>query len=96
MSNKSILVIDTPESCRACKLRYDNYGICEVCILADDRVDHFCETNTKPEWCSLSPIPERKCLRQYADNTALNMKSMLAYQYTQGWNDCIYKLMEEN
>jgi len=55
--SKSILVLDTPESCRKCKLRYDSYGQCEVCILADDVVDEFYETNTKPDWCPLSPLP---------------------------------------
>lgn len=52
--NKSILVLDTPNSCRQCKLRYDSYGQCEVCILADDVVEHFYETDTSPDWCPLS------------------------------------------
>ena len=50
----------------------------------------------RPEWCPISPIPERKKLRQYADNTALNMESMLEYKYTQGWNDFRNKIFDVN
>ena len=46
--------------------------------------------------CPLSPIPERINLRQYTDNTALNLGGIMAYQYAQGWNDCIEEIKERN
>lgn len=90
-SNKSILIIDTPKNCTDCTFceHLDEGWL--YCSLKDKTARAF----DRPDWCPLSLIPERKNLRQYVDNTALNIESMLAYQYAQGWNDCIDKLMEE-
>lgn len=89
--SKSVLIVDTPKNCdecRFCKHEYP-YPYCRITIKSIN------DLNTIQDWCPLSLIPERKILRQYADNTALNMESIMAYQYAQGWNDCIYELMEE-
>ena len=91
MSNKSILVIDTPNSCEECIL-FSGYS-CNAYI---KQISCKTKSGKKPYWCPLSPIPERKTLRQYTDNTALNMESMLAYQYAQGWNDFRDKILEGN
>lgn len=37
---KSILILDTSDNCIKCK---DMNGQCEVCILADDIIEHFYE-----------------------------------------------------
>lgn len=93
--DKVILIIDKPENCYDCKLQYDCYccGMTNTGFFDKDNFDP-CE-DILPN-CPLSPIPERKKLRQYADNTAFNIESMLAYQYSQGWNDCIEEIKEKN
>lgn len=91
--SKSILVIDTPASCSRCKLRYDSYGQCEVCIVVDDVVDQFYETNTKPEWCPLPLAPERKDLTKYTIcSTGSGVERAIRYAYDHGYNDCLYDL----
>ena len=85
--SKSVLIIDTPESCRDCDLKFtDEYS--DYCPYKKTDVFTYVHTNTKPDWCPLSPLPERINLCKYADNAALNMDGILAYQYAQGWNDC--------
>lgn len=63
--SKSMLIIDTPANCRSCKLKYDSYGQCDVCIVTDEVVDDFYKKNEKPSWCPLSPLPELKDLTKY-------------------------------
>ena len=92
--SKSMLVIDTPTSCRRCKLRYDSYGQCEVCIVADEIVDQFYETNTKPEWCPLPSVPERKDLKQYVMRNN-GLEDVLHYNYDQGYNSCLDEIWGE-
>lgn len=92
--SKSVLVIDTPESCRNCRVKYDSYGECDICAGKDLIVDNYVETNTKPDWCPLSPLPDRKDLKQYVDNTACDISSVLAYQYAQGWNSFREELLK--
>lgn len=89
-TNKSVLVIDTPESCRTCKFRYDNYGCCEMCILIDDEVDYFYISKTRPEWCPLSPLPPHKDISQYVQRgDAKSMTHMMASIYASGYNECL-------
>lgn len=84
--SKSILVIDTPESCEECIL-YSGYS----CYAYTKPIP--CK-KPRPDWCPLSPLPERKNLRQYVDNTACDIGSMMAYQYTQGYNSCIDEILK--
>lgn len=95
MNNKSILVIDTPESCDKCPLFHGYYSDM-TCGGNSKTINYPYPKDFRQTWCPLSPIPERKKLRQYTDNTAFNIESMLAYQYSQGWNDCIEEIMEES
>lgn len=84
--SKSVLVTDTPESCRDCDLKFtDEYS--DYCPYKKTDVFTYVHTNTKPNWCPLSSLPSPINLRQYADNTVLNLDGMLAYQYAQGWNE---------
>ena len=95
--SKSVLVIDTPSSCKECKLRYDNYGYCEVCILLNDDIEYFCVTKTKPTYCPLSPLPEKKELTHYIQRgDAKSMTHMMMSIHDQGWNDCIDEILGEN
>ena len=81
--SKSVLVIDTPNTCMKCKLTYYDSGHNDYfCSLTDEFIYHYKE-NRSPN-CPLSPLPSSISLKQYVDNTELNMESMLAYQYAQG------------
>ena len=82
--NKSVLVIDTPVSCFHCPLTYDSYSEHDLCICTDLIVDSFCEDNTKPDWCPLSPLPNPIGLKQYVDNGMVNMYGVM---YAQGYNE---------
>ena len=103
MRNKSILIIDTPKNCMYCPLcfyteMYNEHQCSGTeCTNSYSRtITEYGEMADRPAWCPLSPIPERKNLRQYIDNTALNLGGIMAYQYAQGWNDCVYEIMERN
>ena len=85
--SKSVLVIDTPKNCMDCDLSYD----CCCCSITStgfyDYEDNFDPNENVLKDCPLSPLPSSIRLNQYVDNAALNMESMLAYQYAQGWNE---------
>ena len=89
--SKSVLILDTPDNCIKCKLRYE-YRQCEVCILADDIIEHFYETGTKPDWCPLSPFPSKR--KQLKREDAKSIPHAIMYMYNQGWNDCIDEIMK--
>lgn len=89
--SKSILVLKTPSNCRTCPLRYDSYGQCEVCIVKDEVVDSFYETDTKPKWCPLIPLPEPKDLSKYTTGST-DLYNVIQYSHDQGYNDCLYEI----
>lgn len=92
--SKSVLIIDTPKHCSDCDLRFtDEYS--DYCPCNKQDVFTYVHTNTKPNWCPLSPLPERISLRQYVDNAALDMDSILAYQYAHGYNDYLGNILEQ-
>ena len=94
--NKSVLVIDTPENCYDCpfgteycgNLEYE--GCCELaeCLDSDTRLiteEHYdYESESRPEWCPLKPLPEKK---EYIVpiNNVESQKDIIAV----GWNACI-------
>lgn len=93
MKNKAVLIIDMPESCKYCDLKYtDEYS--DYCPYKKTDVFTYVHTNTKPNWCPLHPLSEPINLKQYADNTALNIDSILAYQYAQGYNNFRNEILE--
>lgn len=72
--SKSVLVIDTPETCSECVFCNEfNEGIEAYCFVTDDDKDKdsmkeinckdgYCQG--KPAWCPLKPLPEKK---EYVD-----------------------------
>ena len=72
--SKSVLVIDTPESCYDCpfgtaycgELEYAGY--CELADCLDYDVilmteEHYdCESKSRPDWCPLKPLPEKSTI----------------------------------
>ena len=72
--DKSVLVIDTPEKCYDCPFgtaycgELEYVGYCELAGCLDYDVimmteEHYdCESKSRPEWCPLKPLPEKKTL----------------------------------
>lgn len=98
---KSVLVIDTPENCYDCpfgtsycgELEYEGY--CELADCLDYDVilmteEHYdCESKSRPEWCPLKPLPEKKEYIVPNDNVE-SQKDIIAV----GWNACLRKITE--
>lgn len=79
---KSILVMDTPESCGKCP--------CFLEVATD-----CCGVNGKdiggqgkPDWCPLQDAPEKKAQNAYQNEHESG--------YVDGWNACIDKIMNAN
>ena len=104
--DKSVLVIDTPEKCYDCpfgtaycgELEYE--GLCELadCLDCDEILiteEHYdCENKSKPVWCPLKLLPEKKSTTAPVSNYEVQ-KNLFA----DGWNAClreITKTSDEN
>ena len=85
--SKAILVIDMPESCNECKIRFkDEYSDWCSCLNPEPNgVWKYVNSGTKPEWCPLKPLPEKKTGFQHAAE----------YDYASGWNECIDEILGE-
>lgn len=53
--HKSILVIDTPESCDNCNFCYYSDGRVQICYWENKVIDKI-----KPDWCPLKPAPQEQ------------------------------------
>lgn len=94
--SKSALVMNTPENCYDCPFgtsycgELEYVGLCELadCLDCDEILmteEHYdCESKSKPVWCPLKPLPERKEYIVPIDNVELQ-KDIIAV----GWNACI-------
>lgn len=99
--SKSVLVIDTPKSCYNCPFGteyYDIYiykGNCELAehlgkIMTLLTEEHYgFESKSRPEWCPLKPLPEKKEYIVPNDNVE-SQKDIIAV----GWNACLRKITE--
>lgn len=97
--SKSVLVIDTPENCYDCPFGTEYCGdseyegCCELaeCLDGDTRLiaeEHYdYESESRPDWCPLKPLPERKEYIVPIDNVE-SQKDIIAV----GWNACINKI----
>lgn len=100
--SKSVLVIDTPTNCYDCPfgtgycndLEYE--GLCEladcldydVILMTEEHYDY--ESKSRPAWCPLKPLPERKEYIAPIDNVE-SQKDIIAV----GWNACIDAITKE-
>ena len=96
--SKSVLVIDTPENCVDC-IFCQEYGIgskkIAYCYVANgdnendmkiiDCIYGYCQS--KPDWCPLKPLPERKEYIVPIDNVE-SQKDIIAV----GWNACLREI----
>ena len=92
--SKSILVIDTPESCHKCE--FSEFGDL-ICGIARCNMSKK-ESNKKPNWCPLRDLPEKKKEKQYT-NRQDNRRNTEAYKETRdmvavGWNMCIDEILK--
>ena len=90
---KAILVIDMPNSCEDCHLRLalDRHR----CInTKENRLrwcgdeDGFYTSDTKPSWCPLKPLPEKKnATKEWVKNSDDVAEAMKI-----GWNACLEEI----
>ena len=91
MSDKALFVMDMPESCRMCRFHYpardmhtgEYMGGCRIIQTMAVR-----DKTTKPDWCPLKPVPERRKGTDYLDAIFQHP----AFDY--GWNACIDEILE--
>lgn len=89
--SKSILVIDTPDSCTECPLKSQLYDIQYICSGNHRRITIPASKN-KPDWCPLQDIPSKKSVRDF--NISHSDFEQRGYQ--QGWNACIDEMLGNN
>ena len=104
--SKSVLVIDAPNSCVSCPLSFYNEYYheyeCRGCdgnwkpIENYKEQDYSCSKNTIPNWCPLSPLPERKDLTQCLSDNTTGLEKTIRYTYVQGYNECWDLIQEGN
>lgn len=89
--SKSVLVIDTPESCRSCYLRGFTLAL-QYCKVESE---HIKDTSVKPDWCPLKPLPDKmKSTGVYGREYFQSNGKMPSYKI--GWNDCIDEITGGN
>jgi hypothetical protein len=81
--SKSVLVIDTPESCCSCYLRGFTLNL-QYCR---GKLKDIKDTSVKPDWCPLMNLPE-KDNGDYPANT-------FDAGFVEGWNQCIDEITGE-
>lgn len=96
--SKSVFVIDTPETCIDCifcqeyRTKSREYAYCYV-TNGDSENDMklidciYGYRQSKPDWCPLKPLPEKKEYIVPINNVELQ-KDIIAV----GWNACINKI----
>ena len=82
--SKSVLVMGTPEDCESCVLHGGIFhSFCKInCRYIED-------LSTKPDWCPLKPLPEKKEYIVPIDNVE-SQKDIIAV----GWNACLKEITE--
>ena len=92
--NKSVLLIDTPETCGDCQFCYElDEGVKACCTLIGDEKglmkeidckDGYCQD--KPNWCLLKSLPEKDPENHHPNKWVDG--------YANGWNDCLKEIVE--
>ena len=77
MSDKSILIVDTPKNCNECSLSAHIAFNKLVCCFKRTYVDKY----DKPYWCPLRKLPKKK---NWGEMFNGNVK---------GWNDCLEEII---
>ena len=81
---KAILVLEMPENCFKCKLQdWANCRIVKGCHTGD----------TRPDWCPLKPVPQKKEEKQYCGNGVFGINTAMETRFNQGYNACIDEIL---
>ena len=93
MSDKSVLVIDTPRTCIECKLQYGGF-----CFISDEEdrvaktIDELFLLGGKPTWCPLIPLPKKAAVDESMLGIGFDDFNTIYYL---GFNECIDKITGE-
>lgn len=79
--SKSVLVIDTPESCCSCYLRGFTLNL-QYCR---GKLKDIKDVSTKPDWCPLKPLPEKRDTKMTGADWNCG--------YNDGWNACVDEII---
>lgn len=89
---KAILVIDTPDKCLDCNLCVlDMDGSLSCYYNKREICSDVGENNSRPNWCPLKPLPEKKEYIVPIDNVE-SQKDIIAV----GWNACLREIVGRN
>lgn len=92
--SKSILVLDTTESCEKCQLcSLGNYGT-KRCT-ASDRSIFLKDKEHKPDWCPLIEAPKKKTNICSCRNGVLGLNQLSERRFADGYNSCIDEILKE-
>ena len=88
--SKSVLVMDTPESCADCKIGRDMSGYMEVCIICPitNKVALNEEAEAVPDWCPLKLLPEKMKVTGLYNGEYFKTGGKPP-SYKIGWNACV-------
>ena len=75
--DKAVLVMDMPERCDMCDLRYTLPFGNKVCYMKFKGVTG----EKRPDWCPLRELPEKKKTNYYMNNKEKGI--------VEGWNACL-------
>lgn len=89
---KAILVIEIPEKCLDCNLCFlDMDGSISCYYNKREICSNVGENNSRPNWCPLKSLPERKEYIIPIDNVE-SQKDIIAV----GWNACLREIVGRN
>lgn len=82
MSEKSVLVINTPKNCKECDCH-----LWLVCVPADEDIDEYVDASkTKPDWCPLIPLPKKFNKGIEYDMDGFGFDKYLETGFKMGWD----------
>lgn len=98
--NKSILVIDTPKNCY-CPLCFYTEMYSEYQCSGTGYTNNYSRTITeygemaaRPEWCPLSPIPQRVTIPEVSRGNSKSLTHTVQIMYGIGYNQCIDDILK--
>ena len=83
MSEKSVLIINTPKNCKECDCH-----LWLVCVPKDEDLEP--DENGRysiPDWCPLRPLPQRK--------ETYGTEPFEIFMHREGWNQCLDEILGE-
>lgn len=91
--SKSILLIDTPENCIGC-----DFSDCELREYYCERAKRYLKGSdgeeSRPDWCPLPDLPEKKPKVKYHGNGCFGVNEAMKNSFNMGFNSCIDELLK--